>query len=83
MYDVERGMAMEPMQGKWASSPVDLECTELFCIPELNQCSCHLVTVFLGTFWSSIKRIKAPYVFDWEHGIALNAVPGNRASPHG
>ena len=39
--------------------------------------------MFLGTFWSSIKRIKAPYVFDWEHGIALHAVPGNRASPHG
>ena len=39
--------------------------------------------MFLGTFWSSIKRIKAPYVFDWEHGIALHAVPGNWASPHG
>ena len=24
VYDVERGMAMEPVQGKWASSPVDL-----------------------------------------------------------
>ena len=37
MYDVERGMAMEPIQGKWASSPVDLGYTELFCIPELTS----------------------------------------------
>ena len=26
-------MAMEPIQGKWASSRVDLGNTELFCIP--------------------------------------------------
>ena len=28
---------MEPMKGKWASSPVDLGYTELFCIPELTS----------------------------------------------
>ena len=27
---------MEPMKGKWASSRVDLEYTELFCIPEVT-----------------------------------------------
>ena len=27
---------MEPMKGKWASSPVDLGYTELFCIPEVT-----------------------------------------------
>ena len=37
MYDVERGMAMEPMQGKRASSQVDLGYTELFCIPEVTS----------------------------------------------
>ena len=47
MYDVEHGMAMEPMQGKWASFPVDLGCTELFCVPELtsvflSSCDCVL-----------------------------------------
>ena len=28
---------MEPMKGKWASSRVDLEYTELFCIPEVTS----------------------------------------------
>ena len=31
----------------------------------------------MGTLWSSVKQIKAPYEFDWEHGIALHAVQGN------
>ena len=31
LYDVEHGIAMEPMKGKWASSRVDLGYTELFC----------------------------------------------------
>ena len=34
VYDVEHAMIMEPMQGKWASSRVDLGYTELFCIPD-------------------------------------------------
>ena len=77
---MEHGIAMEPMKGKWASSRVDLGYTDLFCIPEVHQCSSRFVTVFLGTLWSSVKKIKAPYVFDWEYGIALNAMQGNRAS---
>ena len=40
------------------------------------QCSSHLVTVFLGTLWCSIKHIEAPYVFDWEHGISLYPMQG-------
>ena len=71
---------MEPMKGKWASSRVDLGYTELFCISEVHQCSYRFVTVFLGTLWCSIKKIEAPYVFDWEYGIALHAMQGNRAS---
>ena len=39
---------MEPMKGKWASSRVDLGYTELFCIPEVHQCSSRFVTVFQG-----------------------------------
>ena len=35
LYSVEHGIAMEPMNGKWASSCVDFSYTELFCIPEL------------------------------------------------
>ena len=71
---------MEPMKGKGASSRVDMGYTELFCIPELHQCSSRFVTVFLGTLWCSINKIEAPYMFDWEYRIALHAMQGNRAS---
>ena len=74
---------MEPMKGKWASSRVDLGYTDLFCIPEVHQCSSRFVTVFLGTLWCSFKKIEAPYVFDWEYGIALHAMQGNLASSPG
>ena len=36
-YDVESAMPMEQMQGKRASSRVDLGYTELFCIPEVKS----------------------------------------------
>ena len=71
---------MEPMKRKWASSRVDLGYTELFCIPEVDQCSSHFVKVFHVTLCCSIKKIEAPYGFDWEYGIALHAMQGNRAS---
>ena len=74
---------MEPMKGKRASSRVDLGYTELFCIPEVHQCSSRFVTVFLWTLWCSIKKIEAPYVFDCEYGIALHAMQGNLASSRG
>ena len=80
LYSVKHGRAMEPIKGKWASSRVDLGYTELFCIPEEHQCSSRFVTVFLGTLCCSIKKIEAPYMFDWENGIALHAMQGNRAS---
>ena len=41
------------------------------------------MTVFLGTLQSSIKEIKAPYLLDGEHGIALHAMQGKRASSRG
>ena len=34
----------------------------------------------MGNLWSSVKQIKAPYVFDWEQGISLHAMQGNQAS---
>ena len=68
---------MEPMMGKWASSRVDLGFNELFCFPELQQCTSRFVTVFLGSLWCCIKKIEAPYMFDWEYGIALHAMQGN------
>ena len=54
--------------------------TDLFCIPEVHQCSSRFVTMFLGTLWCSIKKIEAPYMFDWVYVIALHAMQGNRAS---
>ena len=77
---MEHGIAIEPMKGERASFHVDLGYTELFCIREVHQCSSRFVTVFLGTIWCSIKKIKAPYVFDWENRIALHAMEGNRTS---
>ena len=40
------------------------------------------MTVFLGIVWSSIKEVKPPFVFDVEHGIALEAIQGNQALSH-
>ena len=71
---------MEQIRGKWASSCFEFVYNELFCIPEFHQCSSRFVTVFLGTLWCSIKKIEAPYMFDWEYGIALHSMQGNRAS---
>ena len=55
---------MEPMKGKWPSSPVELGSTELFCIPEVPEGSSRFVTVVQGTLWCSIKKIEAPFMFD-------------------
>ena len=38
------------------------------------------MTVDFGTLWCSLKHIEAPYVFDWEHGVALHPVEEIRAS---
>ena len=35
---------------------------------------------FWGTLCTSVKQTRAPYMFDWEHGIALDTMQGNRAS---
>ena len=77
---MDRGVVMEPMQVKLASSQFDFGYTEPFCIPWCHQCSSCLVKVLLGTLWSSIKQIEALYMFDWENAIALDTMQGNRAS---
>ena len=38
------------------------------------------MTVFLGILFSSIREIKVPYVFDWEHGTPQHERQGNWAS---
>ena len=37
LYDEDRGMVMEPMQGKLASIQFDLGHTDLFCVPEVTS----------------------------------------------
>ena len=41
-----------------------------------------LVKVFFGILWSSIKEVKAPFLFGVEHGIAMHGMQVNRASSH-
>ena len=77
---MDRGVVMEPMQGKWASSQFDFGYTEQFCIPGVTSVFFSFVTVLLGTLWSSIKQIEAPYVFVWENTIALETMQGNEVS---
>ena len=82
MFDVEWGIALEPIQGSRASSQVDLGYPSYFTFLQWHQCP-RLVRVFLATLWSSIKQINPPSMFDWEHRIALHAMQGNRASSLG
>ena len=79
-YDGEWCLSLNPMQGNWSPCHVDLGYIELFHIPVLTSFSFTLVRDFWGTLCSSIKQIKAPFLFDWEQGIALYAMKGNRAS---
>ena len=37
LYDVDRGVVMQPMQGKLASSQFDFGYSELFCIPGVTS----------------------------------------------
>ena len=50
MYDVEREMALEPMQGNQTSSPVDLGYTELFHLPALTAVSFYMCDSVRGDF---------------------------------
>ena len=80
LYDVVWGIALKPMQGNWLSFQVDLGYTKLFHILAWTSVSFRLVRDFWGTLCSSVKQIKAPYLFNWEQGIALHTMHGNRAS---
>ena len=65
LYDEDRGIVMEPMQGKLASSQFDLRYTELFCVPEVtsvffeflcrNWCSSRFETGISGNLCSFLK----------------------------
>ena len=80
LYDGERGIAVDPIEGTRASSQLNLVYSEKFHVPLLKSLSFYNCDGVLGTPWSSIKQIKAPYVFYWEQEIAVHATQGNRAS---
>ena len=71
---------MEPMKGKWASSGGDLGYTELFCILQVTLVFISSCDGVLGDSLLFHQKIEASYMFDWEYGIALHAMPVNRAS---
>ena len=48
MYDGEWGIPLEPMQGNWVSSPVDLGYTELFHILVVTSVSFQTCEGVLG-----------------------------------
>ena len=83
VYDVERGMALEPMQGNWASYRVDLEYTELFPNPAVTSVSFYPCDSVLGNSLDFHQANQAHYVNDGEHEIALHAIQCNRASSRG
>ena len=61
LYDVEHGIAIEPIKGKWASYRGDLGYTELFCIPELTS-------VFIS---SGDTILRGSLVFHQENRVSL------------
>ena len=74
---------MQPMKGKWASSPVDLLYTKLFCIPEVTSAFFSSCDSLVGDSLEFNQANEDPYVFDWENAIALHAMLWNRASSRG
>ena len=83
MFAWERRIALEPMPGTRASSQVDLGHTDFFLVAAMTSGPSNLVTVFLRTLWSPIKEVKAHFMSDGEHGIALHTMQGNLVSSHG
>ena len=56
-------------------------CTQsYFTLLRGHQGPSRFLTVFLGILWSFIRQVKAHYLFDGEHGIAVHAMEGNRTS---
>ena len=74
------GWLWSQCKGNWPHLNLNWGTLSYFGFLRGHQCASRLVTVFLGTLWSSIKQIKAPYLFDWGGGIALHTMQGNQFS---
>ena len=66
--------------GIWLNLELIWATPRYFTFLQWHQCSSRLVRDFWGTLCTSIKQIKAPYLFDWEQGITLHTMHCNRAS---
>ena len=71
------------MSGYWASSRGDFGYMDFILVAAMTSGPSNLVTVFLRTLWSPIKEVKAHFMSDGEHGIALHTMQGNLVSSHG
>ena len=81
--DVDRGVVMESMQGKLASSQFDFGYTEQFCIPRVTSVfpsSCDSVA---GDSLEFNQANRGSFRVDWENAFALDTMQGNRASSRG
>ena len=76
------GIPLEYKPGNQPSCRVHVWYMELFLIAVVTSWSLY-TCVFLWTLWSSIKKLKTPFLFELGHGIVLYALPGDRASSRG
>ena len=74
------GWLWSQCKGNWPHLNLILGTPSNFAFLGSHQCSSRLVTVLLGTLWSSIKQIEAPYVFDWENELLWTQCRG--IGPH-
>ena len=80
LYDADRAMVMEPMQGKLASSQFDLGHIDLFCIPEVTSVFFSSCDSVVGDCLEFIQANPGSLCFYWENAISLHGMQGNRAS---
>ena len=74
------GWLWSQCKGNWPHLNLILGTPNNFAFLGSHQCSSRLVTVLLGTLWSSIKQIESHYLFDCENAISLDTMQGNWAS---
>ena len=83
LYDVDREVFMEPMQGKLASSQFDLGHSDLFCVPELTSVFLSSGDSVFGDSLEFHQANRGSLLIEWENSIALHAMQGNRGSSRG
>ena len=83
VYYVECMMPLEPKHGKCISSWVDLRYTNQFCISVVTSVFFSSCDSVLGDSLVFHQVNRGSLWFDWEHGIPLYAMQGNRASSCG